>query len=135
MAESKMPWEQAASEICKTVESAVANTTRKTAEEFYETVMVSVQDYLRENVEFNLSSKLQGYADTARRLRDENEQLKRRADLVEPLVEALRACQAALAMMTAPKSIMATSTAQAYAHAYAAECKARTALQAYEAAR
>jgi hypothetical protein len=60
--------------------------------------------------------------------------LKHRADLVEPLVEALRASQAALAMMTAPKSIMATSTAQAYAHAYAAECKARTALQAYEAA-
>ncbi len=58
-----------------------------------------------------------------------------RADLVEPLVEALRASQAALAMMTAPKSIMATSTAQAYAHAYAAECEARTALKAYEAAR
>lgn len=57
-----------------------------------------------------------------------------RADLVEPLVEALRTSQAALAMMTAPKSIMATSTAQAYAHAYAAECNARTALQAYEAA-
>lgn len=51
-----------------------------------------------------------------------------RADLVESLVEALRASQAALTMMTAPKSIMATSTAQAYAHAYAAECKARAAL-------
>ena len=56
-----------------------------------------------------------------------------RADLVEPLVEALRASQAALAMMTAPKSIMATSTAQAYAHAYAAECKARAALSSWEA--
>ena len=54
-----------------------------------------------------------------------------RADLVEPLVEALRASQAALTMMTAPKSIMATSTAQAYAHAYAAECKARAALSSY----
>jgi hypothetical protein len=58
----------------------------------------------------------------------------RRTDLVEPLVEALRASQAALAMMTAPKSIMATSTAQAYAHAYAAECKARAALSSWEAA-
>ena len=56
-----------------------------------------------------------------------------RADLVEPLVEALRASQAALAMMTEPKSIMATSTAQAYAHAYAAECKARAALSSWEA--
>jgi hypothetical protein len=56
------------------------------------------------------------------------------ADLVEPLVEALRASQAALAMMTAPKSIMATSTAQAYANAYAAECKARAALSSWEAA-
>lgn len=52
-----------------------------------------------------------------------------RADLVEPLVEALRASQAALTVMTAPKSIMATSTAQAYAHAYAAECKARSTSQ------
>lgn len=57
-----------------------------------------------------------------------------RADLVAPLVEALRASQAALAMMTAPKSIMATSTAQAYANAYAAECKARAALSSWEAA-
>ena len=57
-----------------------------------------------------------------------------RADLVEPLVEALRASQAALTMMTAPKSIMTTSTAQAYAHAYAAECKARAALSSWEAA-
>ena len=130
MAESKMPWEQAASEICKTVESAVANTTRKTAEEFYETVMVSVQDYLRENVEFNLSSKLQGYADTARRLRDENEQLKRRADLVEPLVGALEHCQSALAMMTAPDAIKTTSVLHAFAQATEAECKARAALAA-----
>ena len=61
------------------------------------------------------------------------DELAARADLVEPLVEALRACQAALAMMTAPKSIMATSTAQAYAHAYAAECKARAALSSWEA--
>ena len=90
MGESGMRWEQAAAEICAAVENIAAKIAHNAANNLYETVMTSVQDYLRENVEFNLSSELQGYADTARRLRDENEQLKRRADLVEPLVEALR---------------------------------------------
>lgn len=93
MGESGMRWEQAAAEICAAVENIAAKIARNAANNLYETVMTSVQDYLRENVEFNLSSELQGYADTARRLRDENEQLKRRADLVEPMVEALDSCR------------------------------------------
>lgn len=57
-----------------------------------------------------------------------------RADLVEPLVEALEHCQSALAMMIAPDAIKTTSVLHAFAQATEAECKARTALSRYRAA-
>jgi aconitase B len=83
-------WQDAAENICQAAEGPISSTVRKAADDIYASVMETVQDYLRENVEFNLSSKLQGYADTANRLRAENEQLKRRADIAEQMAEALR---------------------------------------------
>jgi hypothetical protein len=96
---SKMKWQQAAEGICQVAEGLISSTVRKAADDIYASVMETVQDYLRENVEFNLSSKLQGYADTANRLRSENEQLKRRADIAEQMAEALELCAAALQML------------------------------------
>lgn len=51
-----------------------------------------------------------------------------RADLVEPLVEALEHCQSALAMMIAPEAIKSTSVLHAFAQATEAECRARAAI-------
>ncbi len=44
------------------------------------------------------------------------------------LLDALRECHKALAMLTDPKSISATSTISAYATCVAAEVKARAAI-------
>jgi hypothetical protein len=44
------------------------------------------------------------------------------------LLEALKACQHSLAMMTAPAAIQSTSVMDAWTHAVAAETKARAAI-------
>lgn len=54
--------------------------------------------------------------------------LYHRADLVEPLVEALEQCQSALAMVIAPEAIKSTSVLHAFAQATEAERKARAAI-------
>ena len=57
-----------------------------------------------------------------------------RADLVDEMAKALEHCQSALAMIIAPDAIKTTSVLHAFAQATEAECNARAALQAYEAA-
>jgi len=56
------------------------------------------------------------------------DELAARADLVEPLVEALEHCQSALAMIISPDAINSTSVLHAFAQATEAECKARAAI-------
>lgn len=57
-----------------------------------------------------------------------------RADLVEQMAAALREAQSALAMIIEPKAIKSMSVLRAFAQATEAECRTRSALQAYEAA-
>ena len=45
---------------------------RKAADDFYEQLLVGVQDYLKDNVQFNLSSHILTLEYTVRELRDSN---------------------------------------------------------------
>ncbi len=51
-------WPLAANQLCSAVEGKISETARRAAESIYEAVLESTQDYLRDNVVFNLSSQL-----------------------------------------------------------------------------
>ena len=89
MTEQQMPaWEEAAQQICEAVETATDKTVRKVCDDIYESVMETVQNYLKENVAFNLASTLAAYEREAVSLRKEN---ARCADIAERMAEALEA--------------------------------------------
>lgn len=52
------PWEAEADRICAAMVKRAPDAIRKASEALYEQMLYDVQDYLRENVEFNLSSQL-----------------------------------------------------------------------------
>ena len=87
MTEQQMPaWEEAAQQICEAVETATDKTVRKVCDDIYESVMETVQNYLKENVAFNLASTLAAYEREAVSLRKEN---ARCADIAERMAGAL----------------------------------------------
>lgn len=51
-------WESAAERICLAMVKRAPDHLRRASEALYEQMLYDVQDYLRENVEFNLSSEL-----------------------------------------------------------------------------
>jgi hypothetical protein len=81
-----LPWQTAADQICTVMEKRVAVTARRAAETLYETVLTDTQDYLRENVDFNLNNELSTLRSTCDRLRKEAAD---RESAVEGLVKAL----------------------------------------------
>ena len=56
--EGRLPWEPAAEAICAAMVKRAPDAIRRASEALYEQMLYDVQDYLRENVEFNLSSEL-----------------------------------------------------------------------------
>lgn len=52
------PWEAEADRICAAMVKRAPDAIRRASEALYEQMLYDVQDYLRENVEFNLSSEL-----------------------------------------------------------------------------
>lgn len=52
------PWEVGAERICEAMLSRAPIAIRRAAENLYEALMFDVQDYLRENVHYNLSAEL-----------------------------------------------------------------------------
>ena len=45
----KLDWETAADEVCREVGGRVVSLTREVAENIYAEIMISVEDYLRDN--------------------------------------------------------------------------------------
>lgn len=52
------PWETGADAICAAMIERSAKSIKRVSEDLYETMMIDVQDWLRENVTYNLSSEL-----------------------------------------------------------------------------
>ena len=61
------PWEEAAEHICAAVEARFT----KSVDRLYDDLLQTTQDYLRENVDFNLKSTIDSYKREAARLRAE----------------------------------------------------------------
>jgi hypothetical protein len=57
-ARTPIDWSTAADEICSATAQAAPKMLRRVADDLYEGLLHDVQDYLRENVAFNLSSEL-----------------------------------------------------------------------------
>lgn len=75
------PWEAAADKVCAAMVKRAPDVLRKAAESLYETMLYDVQDYLRDNVELNLSSQLA----TAKR---QAEEATKRASTLQALLES-----------------------------------------------
>ncbi|WP_425991308.1 hypothetical protein [Afipia sp. DC4300-2b1] len=82
-----VPWEQAAEGVCKIVGTRVGAVAREVAEQFYTEIMESTQDYLAENVAYNLKSEL----DAARGRAERAE--KASVDLLRALQELRNRCE------------------------------------------
>ncbi len=52
------PWQEAADLVCAAVEAASQKTIKRATDDLYEKLLTETQNYLRENVEFNLSFEL-----------------------------------------------------------------------------
>lgn len=93
-ATAPMFWVDAADKICAKVEFQIDVTARKAAESIYLSVLESTQDYLRENVGFNLSSELSA-------LRRDNESLR---VALSAQTKALEQCRTSLCGYAITKS-------------------------------
>lgn len=51
-------WDDVAAEVADVVAKAMAPTVRKASDDFYEGLMNTVQDYLADNITFNIASRL-----------------------------------------------------------------------------
>lgn len=67
----KLRWEGAVDPVCEAVQKRVEPIVRKAADSLYEDIMASVQDYLRDNVNYNLNSELEVQRYTIKRQRKE----------------------------------------------------------------
>ncbi|CAB4157351.1 hypothetical protein UFOVP679_17 [uncultured Caudovirales phage] len=71
------PWEDGAERICEAMLARAPIAIRRAAENLYEALLFDVQDYLRENVHYNLSAEL------ARAKREEVDAKAERDALIE----------------------------------------------------
>lgn len=86
-------WEAEADRICAAMVKRAPDAIRKASEALYEQMLYDVQDYLRENVSFNLASEL---ASAKRRAETAEAQSKRAAAVLESHDGALRLLRRAI---------------------------------------
>lgn len=79
-------WEEAADKICAAVEKRAKTTARTASESIYEQIMRDTQDYLRSNVDFNLSSELSMLRNRSQRVHALNEALVKALENVQRLI-------------------------------------------------
>ena len=118
-------WDDVADEVLAGVAENIEPVIKRTADDLYERMLCSVQDYLADNVKSNIASRIDA---SDRQARHDRERLTKVEAVNAALYDALNQCQAALAMLTAPDAIKATTTMHAWAAAVEAEAKARAAL-------
>lgn len=75
-------WEEAADKICAAVEERAKTTARMASESIYEQIMRDTQDYLRSNVDFNLSSELSMLRNRSQRFHVLNEALVKALEFI-----------------------------------------------------
>ena len=63
-------WTLAADELCRAVEKRVEATARKAAESLYEALLYDTQDYLRDNVNYDLKAEIEAARGEATRCRE-----------------------------------------------------------------
>lgn len=79
-------WNVAAEKLCAAMDHRAAQLAKRASEHLYEDFLYSVQEYLRDNTEFNLSSELVGKDAEIARLR------AGRGDMLAALLSAEMAC-------------------------------------------
>ena len=82
-------WKTAAANICDAMQERATQVATRASEDLYEHMMMSVQDYLRSNVRFNLSEELRRVSAECARLRASNAGLLAGAKLALDLAEGL----------------------------------------------
>jgi len=90
-------WKTAAASICNAMQERATQVATRASEDLYEHMMLSVQDYLRDNVRFNLSAEILGKNSEIARLKDEK---ANRDALFNEAVEALEEARAGLCAYT-----------------------------------
>jgi GTP cyclohydrolase II len=90
-------WKTAAANICDAMQERATQVATRASEDLYEHMMLSVQDYLRDNVRFNLSSEILGKNSEIARLKDEK---ANRDALFNEAEEALEKCERALTQVS-----------------------------------
>jgi hypothetical protein len=96
-------WKDAADRICAAMVKRAPDAIRKASEALYEQMLYDVQDYLRENVSFNLASEL---ASAKRRAEIAEAQSKRLAALLESHDGALRLLRRAISEGDAKEELL-----------------------------
>lgn len=94
------PWEDVASDVTDAIEKAVQPLLRKAVDEVYRGLLETTQDYLKENLAFNIASRIDSAESQAYADRLAAEKLKSR-------------CYDLMAALTILKPIMATAESNA----------------------
>jgi len=133
------PWEDVATEVTEAIAAEIEPLIRRTADDIYERIMTGAQDYLAENLRFNLSSRLESAEREAARLRKENYDLNQAlsagAAVREKLVGALKAGRRAIGDHWAPNDCYATGPATGDEYRDLVECPACSFIAEFEALR
>lgn len=75
------PWQEAADQICTAVEARTEKTAREAAEALYSQIMTDTQDYLRSNINFNLSSEISSLEFRNKKLKEREGALVKALDI------------------------------------------------------
>lgn len=87
-ASSALDWEPVAQAVCEAASKALEPKVRKVADDLYDAMLSSVQDYLTENVEFNIGSRIEA---AQRQAHSDRMALKALQTSHDELLEALTA--------------------------------------------
>jgi hypothetical protein len=87
MSASQSVWDTVAAEVTTTVATSMEPTVRKVADDLYDHLMTTVQDYLADNVAFNIAASLNA---ASRGRRAEWERAEKAEKVNAALLEALK---------------------------------------------